>query len=114
MSSRRQRLNAGKRLAPGVVPAVLKASGVTDVLWTDPVSVDRWCERHGLQVPPSMFWTSPRALRDHAAVSWSVKHFPHARFHGPDWAASARAGVGPISGARMAARHEAATGEGHG
>lgn len=91
----------------GVVPAELTAAGVTAGLWDDPVAVDRWCERRGLPLPPQIFWTSPRALRDHAAVAWSVKEWP-SRFPGiPDWAATKRAGVGPVSGARMKARREA-------
>lgn len=91
----------------GEVPVVLTAAGVSADLWRDPVAVAAWAERRGLPVPPAMFHSSPRALRDHCAVSWSAKHFPHDRFHGPDWAASARAGVGPISSARMVARRAA-------
>ena len=91
----------------GGTPVVLTAAGVSADLWSDPVAVAAWAERRGLPVPPEMFYGSPRALRDHCAVAWSVKHFPHERFHGPDWSASARAGVGPISSARVAARRAA-------
>ena len=91
----------------GEVPDVLTAAGVSAGLWGDPVAVAAWCERRGLPVPDPVLRDSPRALRDHAAVAWSVKHFPHERFHGPDWAASARAGVAPVSSARVAARRAA-------
>ena len=91
----------------GEVPDVLTAAGVSAGLWGDPVAVAAWCERRGLPVPPAMFHSSPRALRDHCAVAWSVKMFP-SRWPGrPDWSASARAGVGPISSARAAARRAA-------
>ena len=91
----------------GEVPDVLTAAGVSAGLWGDPVAVAAWCERRGLPVPPVVFHSSPRALRDEVAVSWSVKHFP-SRWPGlPDWAAAGRANVAPISGARMAARRAA-------
>lgn len=102
MSARRRRMSGVERA--GEVPVVLTAAGVADGLWSDPVAVAAWCERRDLPVPDPVLHASPRALRDHAAVAWSGKHFPHSRFHGPDWSASARAGVAPISGARMKAR----------
>ena len=91
----------------GEVPVVLTAAGVSADLWRDPEAAVAWAERRGLPVPPVVFHSSPRALRDEVAVSWSVKHFPHPRFHGPDWAASARAGVAPVSSARVQARRAA-------
>ena len=92
----------------GEVPVVLTAAGVADGLWSEPVAVGAWCERRGLPVPDPVLRDSPRALRDHAAVAWSVKHFPHERFPGrPDWRKMYAAGVAPISGARAAARRAA-------
>ena len=92
----------------GEVPVVLTAAGLSDGLWESPERVTAWAERRGLPVPPAMFHSSPRALRDHCAVAWSVKHFPHPRFPGrPDWGAMGRAGVAPVSGARVAARRAA-------
>ena len=105
MTARRRRMSGVERA--GEVPDVLTAAGVSAALWSDPVAVAAWAERRGLPVPPEMFYGSARALRDHCAVAWSVKHFPHERFHGPDWSASARAGVAPVSGARVAARRAA-------
>ena len=105
MTARRRRMSGVERA--GEVPDVLTAAGVSAGLWGDPVAVGAWCERRGLPVPDPVLRDSPRALRDHAAVAWSVKHFPHPRFHGPDWAASARAGVAPVSSARAAARRAA-------
>ena len=105
MSARRRRMSGVERA--GEVPVVLTAAGLSDGLWESPEAAVAWAERRGLPAPPAMFHSSPRALRDHCAVAWSVKHFPHERFHGPDWAASARAGVAPVSSARAAARRAA-------
>lgn len=103
--SRRRRMSGVEQA--GEVPVVLTAAGVSADLWRDPERTEAWCVQRGLPAPPAVFHSSPRALRDHCAVSWSTKHFPHERFHGPDWGASARAGVGPISSARMVARRAA-------
>ena len=86
---------------------MLTLAGVSDALWESPERVAAWCERRGLPVPPEMFYGSPRALRDHVAVAWSVKMFPSRWPDRPDWGASARAGVAPISGARVAVRRAA-------
>lgn len=92
----------------GEVPVVLTAAGLSDGLWESPEAAVAWAERRGLPVPPVVFHSSPRALRDEVAVSWSVKHFPHPRFPArPDWGAMGRAGVAPVSGARVAARRAA-------
>ena len=109
MSARRRRISGVERA--GEVPVVLTAAGLSDGLWESPVAVAAWCERRGLPVPDPVLRDSPRALRDHAAVAWSVKHFPHPRFPArPDWGAMGRAGVAPVSGARVAARRAAVDG----
>lgn len=105
MSARRRRMSGVEQA--GEVPVVLTAAGVSDGLWEAPERVVAWCVQRGLPAPPAVFHGSPRALRDEAAVAWSAKHFPHDRFRGPDWSASARAGVAPVSGARLAARRAA-------
>ena len=106
MTARRRRMSGVERA--GEVPDVLTAAGVSAALWSDPVAVGAWCERRGVPAPPSIYWPSPRAMRDHAAVAWSTKHFPHERFPGrPDWRKMYAAGVAPISGARVAARRAA-------
>ena len=89
------------------MPGALKRAGITDSVWTDPVAADRFCERHGLPLPPEVYWSSPRALRDHAAVEYARKHWPSQYPGIPDWHKMYAAGVAPISGARMVARRAA-------
>lgn len=108
MSARRRRMSGTERA--GEVPDVLTATGVSAALWESPAMVAEWCARRGLPAPDPVFDGSPRALRDDVAVAWSAKHYPHPRFPGrPDWGAAGRAGVAPISGARVRARREALT-----
>lgn len=55
----------------GGVPAELTSPGLESVVWTDPDLVLGFCDAYGLPAPADYMLPSPRACRDHAAMSWA-------------------------------------------
>ena len=95
----------------GGVPVEITTEGLDSVVWSDPDLVLGFCDAYGLPAPASHFLASPRACRDHAAMSWAKVNGYVNRYGGVLGNELAQLDIPPAGRARIRARIAALKGK---
>lgn len=95
----------------GAVPSELTSTGLDSVVWSDPDLVLGFCDAYGLPTPPDYVLSSPRACRDHAAMSWATVNGYVNRWGNVDWSLMDEVDIPPAGRARTRARIAALKGK---
>lgn len=95
----------------GAVPSELTSTGLDSVVWSDPDLVLGFCDAYDLPAPPSYVLPSPRACRDHAAMSWATVNGYVNRYGGVLGNELAQLDIPPAGRARIRARIAALKGK---